>query len=299
MLDGLSPELALDVTLNELVVRATSATQASAAALALARGVEMVCRATTGDHAPDLGVPLNTREGLSGACLHSRRPQLCHDTESDPRVDAAASRRLGVRSMLIVPAMDGDDLVGVLEVFSPHPGAFSESHQILLETFARDCARLRRFALELAEWPPEPPHPLKEEGSDVETRLAALPDPVPASGETSLEFSELRSPVDDSSLPTLALSPAAKTAQRLRFLGSDPWNAGDCRRRRPQFPDRFPHRVVALVLSAADPKRNAQSGRVRVCQPGESRDTARAASGVPPLPIRRAAGPAVWRTGRL
>ena len=151
VLDGLSPELALDLALNELVVRATSATQASAAALALVRGAEMVCRATTGDHAPDLGVPLNTREGLSGACLRSRRPQLCHDTESDPRVDAAASRRLGVRSMLIVPAMDGDDLVGVLEVFSPHPGAFSESHQILLETFARDGARLHRFALELGE----------------------------------------------------------------------------------------------------------------------------------------------------
>ncbi|MGB9074074.1 MAG: TonB family protein [Terriglobales bacterium] len=219
VLDGLSPELALDVTLNELVVRATSATQASAAALALARGVEMVCRATTGDHAPDLGVPLNTREGLSGACLHSRRPQLCHDTESDPRVDAAASRRLGVRSMLIVPAMDGDDLVGVLEVFSPHPGAFSESHQILLETFARDCARLRRFALELGEWPPEPPHPLKEEGSDVETRLAALPAPVPASGETSLEFSELRSPVDDSSLPTLASLPPPKLRSASDFWG--------------------------------------------------------------------------------
>lgn len=217
VLDGLSPELALDLALNELVVRATSATHASAAALALARGGEMVCRATTGDHAPDLGVPLNTREGLSGACLRSRRPQLCHDTESDPRVDAAASRRLGVRSMLIVPAMDGDDLVGVLEVLSPHPGAFSESHQLLLETFAHDCARLRRFALELAEWLPEPPHPLEEEGSDVETRLA-LPEPVPDSGGTSLAFAGLHASVADSSLPTLdSLSP-----QKLRSA-SDLW----------------------------------------------------------------------------
>jgi TonB family protein len=210
MLDGLSPELALDVTLNELVVRAANATQASAAALALARGAEMVCRATTGDHAPDLGVPLNTREGLSGACLRSGRPQLCHDTESDPRVDAAATRRLGVRSMLIVPVMDGDDLAGVVEVLSPYPGAFSESHQILLETFARDCARLRRFALELAEWPPEPPHPLEKEGLDVETRLAALADSVPASGGPSLEFSELRAPLAGSSLPTLDSFPPRK-----------------------------------------------------------------------------------------
>lgn len=210
VLDGLSPELALDLALNELVVRATSATQASAAALALVRGAEMVCRATTGDHAPDLGVPLNTREGLSGACLRSRRPQLCHDTESDPQVDAAASRRLGVRSMLIVPVMDGDDLAGVLEVFSPHPRAFSESHQIMLEDFARDGARLRRFALELAEWPPEPLHPLQEEGSDVETQTAASPESLPASGGVLLESSELHASVADSCVLKLDSLPPRK-----------------------------------------------------------------------------------------
>jgi TonB family protein len=219
VLDGLSPELALDVALNEVVVRATSATQASAAALALARGAEMVCRATTGDHAPDLGVPLNTREGLSGACLRSRRPQLCHDTESDPRVDAAVSRHLGVRSILIVPVMDGDDLVGVVEVFSRRPRAFSESHQVLLEALARDCARLHRFALELAERPPEPPPPLEEEGSDAETRLAALADSVSASGGVSRESAELRLPLAGSSLPTLDSFPPQKLRSASDFWG--------------------------------------------------------------------------------
>jgi TonB family protein len=219
VLDGLSPDLALDVALNELTVRATSATQASAAALALTRGAEMVCRATTGDHAPDLGVPLNMREGLSGACLRSRRPQLCHDTESDPRVDAAVSRHLGVRSILIVPVMDGDDLVGVVEVFSRQPRAFSESHQVLLETVARDCARLRRFALELAERPPEQPPPLEEEGSDAETRLAALADSVSASGGTSRESAELRSPLAASSLPTLDSFPQQKLRSASDFWG--------------------------------------------------------------------------------
>src|SRR5712671_3931204 len=92
LLAGFQPDLALDLVLNELVVRATAATRASAAALALTRGDEMVCRAATGHLAPDLGIPLNTRDGLSGACLRNRQSQLCLDTETDSRVDAEASR---------------------------------------------------------------------------------------------------------------------------------------------------------------------------------------------------------------
>src|ERR1035438_6989309 len=103
---GFPPDLALDLVLNELVVRAADATHASAAALALVRGDEMVCRAATGLHAPDLGIPLNTRDGLSGACVRTRSPQLCNDAESDARVDPTASRRLGIRSMLIVPVFE-------------------------------------------------------------------------------------------------------------------------------------------------------------------------------------------------
>ncbi len=150
---GFPPGLGLDLVLNELVVRAATATRARAAALALKRGDEMVCRAATGDHAPDLGIPLNTRDGLSGACLRTHESQLCMDTETDPRVAADASRRLGIRSMLIVPILEGDELVGVLEVFATDPAEFVESDQNLLEIFARDVARIRRAALELEHRP--------------------------------------------------------------------------------------------------------------------------------------------------
>src|SRR6266446_7573669 len=114
---GFQPDLALDLVLNELVVRAADATRASAAALALTRGDEMVCRAATGHLAPDLGIPLNTRDGLSGDCLQTRQPQLSVDTEFDPRVDPAISRRLGIRSILIVPVFDMNNaqFTGILE----------------------------------------------------------------------------------------------------------------------------------------------------------------------------------------
>ena len=156
--------LALDLVLNELVVRAATATRARSAALALKRDDEMVCRAATGDHAPDLGISLNTRDGLSGACMRTHQSQLCLDTETDPRVDAEAARRLAIRSMLVVPVLEGEELVGVLEVFATDPSEFVDTDQNLLEIFARDVARIRRAALELEQRPTKP---------------AALPDITP------------------------------------------------------------------------------------------------------------------------
>jgi TonB family protein len=52
--------------------------------------------------------------------------QSCDDTEADARVDAVASRRLGVRSLVVVPMLRRGAVVGVLEVFSPRPFAFTE-----------------------------------------------------------------------------------------------------------------------------------------------------------------------------
>ena len=164
LLAGFPPDLALDLVLNELVVRAAKATRAGSAALALARGDELVCRAATGPLAPDLGVPLSTRDGLSGACLQTHLPQLSVDTEYDPRVDPAVSRHLGIRSILIVPVFDLTDkdrtgnlndsndqpaqVSGLLEAFSTSPAAFSDSDQKLLEGFAEECARIRRAAID-------------------------------------------------------------------------------------------------------------------------------------------------------
>ncbi len=165
VLSGFPPDLALDLVLNELVVRAAEATRASAAALALVRGNEneMVCRAATGQLAPGLGIPLKPRDGLSGACLKTRKPQLSVDTEHDARVDPDISRRLGIRSILAVPIFEtgnGFDIsknakfTGVLEVFSTSSSAFSNADQKLLQAFAKECARVRQAALELGQRKP-------------------------------------------------------------------------------------------------------------------------------------------------
>ncbi len=189
LLAGFPPDLALDLVLNELVVRAAKATRAGSAALALARGDELVCRAATGPLAPDLGVPLSTRDGLSGACLQTHLPQLSVDTEYDPRVDPAVSRHLGIRSILIVPVFDLTDkdrtvnlndsndqpaqVSGLLEAFSTSPAAFSDSDQKLLEGFAEECARIRRAAID-SQRPPAA-HALPPEVVLPHVRMNTLP----------------------------------------------------------------------------------------------------------------------------
>jgi putative methionine-R-sulfoxide reductase with GAF domain len=147
---GFPPDLALDLVLNEIVVRAAEATHATAGALALLRNGEMVCRAATGHPAPDLGFPINLRDGLSAACLKTHEAQLCIDIELDPRVEAAVSRYLGIRSILIVPVFDikTAQFTGILEVFSSSPAVFSSSDQKLLEGFAEECAVICQAATE-------------------------------------------------------------------------------------------------------------------------------------------------------
>jgi TonB family protein len=177
---GFPPGLALDLVLNELVVRAATATRARAAALALTRGDEMVCRAATGEHAPDLGIPLNTSDGLSGACLRTRQSQLCLDTETDSRVDAATCRRLGVRSMLVVPVLEDGRLAGVLEVFGTDPAEFVESDQNLLEIFAREVTRIVASARELDQRLPPPLQPAQRPPQPFFMQSAPLQMPLPA-----------------------------------------------------------------------------------------------------------------------
>jgi TonB family protein len=147
---GFPSDLAVDLVFNELVIRAVEATHATAGALALLRNGEMICRAATGYPAPDLGFPINLRDGLSGACLKSHEAQTCTDTESDPRVGSIVSRYLGIRSILVVPVFDNNsaNFAGILEVFSTSPSAFSSSEQKLLEGFAEECAHVRQAAIE-------------------------------------------------------------------------------------------------------------------------------------------------------
>ena len=131
-----SAELALEIVLNEIVEQACLATGATGAAILLVKDGEMVCRASSGVNAPELGVPLSSESGLTAECIKTRQVQRCDDAQADPRADAEASRSLGVRSVMILPLLRNGELVGVLEVFSPRPGAFGDRDEHTLEALA-------------------------------------------------------------------------------------------------------------------------------------------------------------------
>jgi TonB family protein len=135
-----SEDLALDLVLNQIVEQACLATGATGAAIALTRNGEMVCRATTGRTAPDLGVRLDNA-GFSAECLRIGTLQRCDDTETDPRVDSAACRLLGVRSILVVPLWYWGEFVGIFEIFSPRPNAFGERDEQTLQALAYRIVR--------------------------------------------------------------------------------------------------------------------------------------------------------------
>jgi len=132
-----APDLALDLVLNEIVEQARLNTSASGAAVALERNGEMVWRASSGDSAPELGVTVSTDTGLAGECLRTLRVQCCDDSDLDVRVDAAACRLLGVRSIVMVPIFERDRVFGLFEALSPQASAFGAREIQSLQTLTR------------------------------------------------------------------------------------------------------------------------------------------------------------------
>ena len=113
--------------------RALSLTGASGAALAFLTDDKMICRARAGEPAPPLGAPVDVKQGLSGECVRSGLLVSCEDMENDPRVDPEIGRALGIGSLMAAPIVSDFRVVGLLEVFSPHPRAFTKAHGTVLD----------------------------------------------------------------------------------------------------------------------------------------------------------------------
>jgi N-acetylmuramoyl-L-alanine amidase len=120
-------QFVLDEVLELVAQRALTITGADGIAIALAEGDAIVCRASAGTIAPDAGVKLDPNSGFSGECLVSGQIVRCDDVDADSRVDLAACRRLGVRSMLAVPFSAKHTVIGLLEGFSSEPYGFNDS----------------------------------------------------------------------------------------------------------------------------------------------------------------------------
>src|SRR5258708_22048643 len=85
--------------------------------------------------------------------VETRRVERWDDAEADPRAEAEACRRLGVRSVMALPLLKDAEVVGLFEAFSSRPSAFGDRDEHTLQALSRRVLK----NLELAAEPlPEP-----------------------------------------------------------------------------------------------------------------------------------------------
>lgn len=155
----------LDAALHLLADRAQYITGASGAAIALRRDGrdDMLCRASVGSNAPELGALLSTEFGLSGESVRTRQLLRCDDAERDARVNREVCRQMGIASVLVMPVVNDDQVLGVFELFSGRANAFGE----------RDLSAVQRLsemvetAVRLAHATENLPEQLSERESSV------------------------------------------------------------------------------------------------------------------------------------
>ena len=113
--------------------RACKLTSAVGAVVEMAEDDEMVYRAGAGTGSSQLGLRLKKAGSLSGLCVEAGEILRCDDSEIDPRVNREACRKVGLRSMLVVPLKHLDASVGVLKVMGTDVAAFGPRDVQVLE----------------------------------------------------------------------------------------------------------------------------------------------------------------------
>ena len=166
--------------------RAQAFTNASGVAIALSEGNadEIVCRARSGASAPEVGAALRVNGTFTGLCIQTGKELRCDDCETDTRVDTAAIRALGIRSMVVTPIREDSRVVGVLAAFAPTPHAFTITHVAVLKTMADQISALlqkeRRAREENPQIEtPQPPIPA------ITAKPVAVPTPAPTPAQAT------------------------------------------------------------------------------------------------------------------
>ncbi len=119
---------------------------ADGATIELVEDGEMVYRAVSGISNPFLGLRLKIDSSLSGLCVRTGKTLRCDDSDLDPRVDKAATHKVGLRSMIVMPLKHEDTTVGVLKAMSRMPHKFVESDLKVLGLLSGAVASAMYFA---------------------------------------------------------------------------------------------------------------------------------------------------------
>ena len=216
----------LDAALHLLADRAQYITGASGAAIALRRDgrADMLCRASVGSNAPELGALLSTEFGLSGESVRTRQLLRCDDAERDTRVNRDACRQMGISSVLVMPVVNDDQVLGVFELFSGRANAFGERDL----TAVQRLSEMVEAAVRLAHATETLPEQLSERESSIAEAIhpevfegqflgdLVVEDDIPRRQVQSVDTiaaAALESPVSQGVPPTMKVSRTAKSAE--------------------------------------------------------------------------------------
>ncbi|HMM30638.1 MAG TPA: sensor domain-containing diguanylate cyclase [Clostridia bacterium] len=141
----------LGAIMNLVTARAQRITNASGASVELIEKSELVYSSVAGIAEKFLGLRLDVGNSLSGLCINARTPLISNDIEIDARVNKNACRKIGIKSMIVMPLICRDDVVGVLKVFSPEVNHFDENTVEVLRLISGAIAAAMSSAIKNGE----------------------------------------------------------------------------------------------------------------------------------------------------
>jgi L-methionine (R)-S-oxide reductase len=95
------------------------------------QGNQLVVASYIGPETPHTVISLDS--GICGAAALAKRSVVVDDVQSDPRFLACS---ITTRSEIVVPLMDGDTVLGEIDIDSNTPAFFTEEDRIMLEKIA-------------------------------------------------------------------------------------------------------------------------------------------------------------------
>jgi hypothetical protein len=145
-------DVTLEIVLNEIVEQACLSTGARGAAIILLTEGEMVCRASCGSTAPEVGDRFDITSGLLGDCVKTQSAQLSDDALAGAaQANREAFQRLDVHSVILMPLVLEAECTGILGLFASQPAAFGDAVQQTMEVLARRTLSHLRRAAAIAE----------------------------------------------------------------------------------------------------------------------------------------------------
>ena len=127
--------------LQAILQLAMDKTAATGAAIVIRTDNVARCRASIGS-APEVGGRLQPGISLSALCLATAEVLISNDTHTDWGLDSQQCKQADIRSILALPIKEDPGIVGVLELVSDKPNAFSQRNIAAMNELADAAAPL-------------------------------------------------------------------------------------------------------------------------------------------------------------